>query len=98
MDKLYNDKGEVAVVVSHGFGAGWSTWSDVDPMDKQYNELIVNKDWDKLYKLCEKNSVYAGGLEDCSIHWLKPGTKFIISEYDGAEGLELLEETPWQTA
>lgn len=28
MEKYYNQNGELAVLISPGFGAGWSTWND----------------------------------------------------------------------
>lgn len=36
--KYYNEKGEVAVLVSPGFGAGWYSWNKDRP------ELLFDKD------------------------------------------------------
>jgi hypothetical protein len=87
MEKLYNEKGQVAVAVSYGFGAGWSTWNDVNPMDKRYNELILNEEWEKAEELAEKEGHYAGGLCKCEIEWVNEGVQFDITEYDGSESL-----------
>lgn len=38
------------------------------------------------------------GFEGIEIVWLDEGTEFLISEYDGAEGIELKEDLPWQKA
>ena len=87
MEKLYNEQGQVAVAVSYGFGAGWSTWEDVSSMDKQFNELILAKNWDEAKRLAEEFGYYDGGLEQCKIEWIDKGTDFTIDEYDGNESL-----------
>jgi len=88
MEKLYNNRGEVAVAVSGGYGAGWSTWNpDVNPMDKKYNQLILDGDIDKAIKLAKSEGHFTGGLEDCSIKWVDEGERFRIDEYDGSESL-----------
>ena len=95
MEKLYNKDGHVAVLVSPGFGAGWSTWEDIDPRDKRYAELVCNKKIDEAIRLAEEEGLFAGGLEDVEIKWLAEGTKFRIDEYDGAESLILPEDEKW---
>ena len=41
VEKLIRN-GEVAVIVSLEYGAGWSSWNkEVNPMDKRYVELIL---------------------------------------------------------
>jgi len=86
MEKLYNSRGQVAVAISGGFGAGWSTWNaKVNPMDKRYNQLILDGNIDEAIKLGESEDYFTGGLRDCKIHWIDKGTKFRIDEYDGSE-------------
>lgn len=98
MEKIVRD-GKVAVAVSYGFGAGWSTWNDVDPMDARFNQLFLDGKVDEAKALCDKLDLgYTGGAADVEIVWLPVGTEFIITEYDGSEGLELKDETPWRTA
>jgi len=91
-EKLYNEKGEVAVAVSIGFGAGWSTWEEVSPLDKEFNELILNCDFEAAEKLAKEKGFYIGGIRNCQIVWLEKGSKFRINEYDGAESIVLLDE------
>ena len=98
MEKLYNDKGEVAVIVSGGFGAGFSTWSDVNPMDKRYAELILNEKFDEAIELAFSEDIFEGGIEDCYIEWIPEGEKFRIDEYDGAESLIILNIDNYYTA
>jgi hypothetical protein len=98
MEKLYNEKGQVAVAISYGYGAGWSTWEDISPLDKEFNELILNKDWKKAKELAESRNLYDGGLEDCRIEWIDVSTQFKISQYNGSESLELRDSVDWDIA
>ena len=98
MEKLYNENGDVAVIISYGYGAGFSTWTDINPMDKRYAELILNKKFDEAIKLAESEGQYAGGIEGCEIEWVKKGTKFRITEYDGSENLILYDEVDYYKA
>lgn len=90
MEKLYNDKGQVAVAVSYDYGAGWSTWNTENKelcLDKTFNELILAKKFKQAEALAEELGYCGLGIEDCKIEWLDVGTKFYISEYDGFEEL-----------
>lgn len=98
MEKLYNEQGQVAVAVSYRFGAGWSTWVDVSPLDKRYNELILKGDINKAVELAEEEEHFSGGLEDCKLEWLDVGTKFRINEYDGSESLVVLDDEDYLEA
>lgn len=46
VDKYKNKNGDIAVLISHGYGAGWSTWNSqyAEDMlfDKDIVEVIVN--------------------------------------------------------
>lgn len=98
MEKIIRD-GKVAVAVSHGFGAGWSTWNDVNPMDARFNQRFLDGKWKEAAELCEKLDLgYAGGAGGVDIIWVPVGTQFQITEYDGAEGLETIERTTWLVA
>ena len=98
MEKLYNENGDVAVIVSYGYGAGFSTWTDINPMDKRYAELILNKKFDEAIDLAETEGQYAGGIGDCGIEWVEKGTRFRISEYDGSESLVFYDNADYYQA
>jgi len=86
MEKLYNGKGQVAVLISKGYGAGWSTWNDeLSPMDKRYAQLILDGKIDKAIKLADKECYFLDGLKNCKIEWLDEGTKFYVEEHHGDE-------------
>jgi hypothetical protein len=100
-DRVIRD-GQVAVVYSPGFGAGWSTWAH----GEQTNELVFDpmivdcvetKDFAKLatYMAVRYPDMYTGGMEDLTVAWLPEGTAFRIHEYDGSESIEVREELNW---
>ncbi len=98
MEKVIRD-GHVAVIISSGYGAGWSTWHDGPNRETlafhpKLVELIESEQHNKdnmatlLVELLgeeEAEHVYLGGVEDLSIQWIPEGTKFKIEEYDGSE-------------
>ena len=104
MEKIIRD-GKVAVAVSYGFGAGWSTWCDVDPMDAKFNQLILDNKLDVIREMADNQSLkedddflYTGGLDGIAIEWVPVGTKFIIEEYDGSESLRIFVDMDWYEA
>ncbi len=103
--KLIKD-GNVAVVYSPGFGAGWSTWSS-DPderlkllFDPGIVDLIERNLLDELenYVTLKYPDFYAGGLADLKVVWLPVGTEFQVHEYDGNESIELKSDMTWIVA
>ena len=88
--------GEVAVLVSPGYGAGWSTWSDIPEQAVFAPEVVAwvedgkppldaetENRWEDTYG-------YLGGLSGVEIEWLDQGTRFEIEEYDGSESLHVI--------
>jgi hypothetical protein len=102
MDKyIFNDK--VAVLYSPGFGAGWYTWNQEYPeliFSPAIVKLVAEEKFDELQTYIELKypEIYKGGLMDLEIEWIPVGTEFRISEYDGAESIELKDEAGWFTA
>lgn len=105
MEKYIKD-GQVAVLFSPGFGAGWYTWNTDYPQmvfdPKIVEFLIEDADnlTDKIVKYCENTypDSYLGGAEDLVVCWIPIGTEFRINEYDGSESIEIKEKTVWLTA
>lgn len=103
--KVYNEYGEVAILVSTGYGAGWSTWNDtpVGHTPLEFSEPIVlallngkialPEELDEYYGITEDDDdspyLYYNGTLDCEIVWVRPGTPYRIVEYDGAETIEI---------
>lgn len=104
VDKYIRDD-QVAVLISHGFGAGWSTWADSKDAEKMLFDpdivqAVLDKDWDKAMKLSEEKypNAYNGGLLDICVYWMPIGTQFYIHEYDGAESIRELSDEKWYKA
>ena len=109
MDRLIRD-GEVAVLYSPGYGAGWSTWCHEDDrmrlsmlFDPQIADIRDRGDADWQEKaeaiaLVKYPEAYTGGLADLRVKWLPVGTQFRVLEYDGDESIEVNSEIEWITA
>lgn len=98
MQKIIKN-GKVAVAVSYDYGAGWSTWNNVNPMDARFNALFLEDRHDEAAALCEGLDLgFAGGAKDVHIEWVPVGTEFIIDEYDGSECLQKRDSVHWHKA
>lgn len=109
MEKKYriNESGikEVAVLVSPGFGAGWSTWN-TQKEELLFDSIIVDFVNAKPFNLTafeeylekEYPDEYWGGIDGLCAKWIPEGSEFIIHEYDGSESLQLKENFNWITA
>ncbi len=99
MDKVIRN-GEVAVLYSPGFGAGWYTWNTEHP-GILYDWRVVawvedgwpaarlstlKADLEETYP-----GIYLGGLDNLRIRWVPVGTRFYIHEYDGSERVVLVD-------
>jgi len=92
--------GKVAVAVYPGYGSGWSTWYNIDPMDGRLNKLFVDGKREEALALAEKlyPDAHIGSGWRVQIVWVEQGTRFRIEEYDGHESIKFAEDTDWLTA
>lgn len=101
MKKLIVD-GKVAVLVSPGYGAGWSTWGNPESaLDGELAQAILDgKSEEEVAAIAESNwpGEYQGGLYQCGVVWVPENSRFNITEYDGSESLNLEHESSWQIA
>ena len=108
MKKVIRD-GKVAVLVSPGYGAGWSTWAysgdedcnDFMLFDPTLVDMIENcasTEEIEAYVTAKYPDGYYGGADGLTIEWLPVGTQFRVHEYDGSETLEFKEAINWITA
>ena len=101
MNKLIR-AGQVAVLVSPGFGAGWYSWHHVEELiyDPSVVEWLEQGEMSKIeaYLALKYKDEYFGGLADLVVMWVPEGARFRIEEYDGAERLVLESEERWMTA
>lgn len=101
--------GLVAVLISNGFGAGWSTWANDEEsafllFDSNLVALAERKapeDEVRLYLkgVFGKDKIpYTSGWSDISIQWRPIGSAFAISENDGAESIVCEGDPYWHIA
>jgi hypothetical protein len=103
MNKVY--EGEFTkVLISPGFGAGWSTWN-YDIPELLFDPVIVSMVEDgtsfetiEAYCTAKYSTGYFGGSADLEVRLIKTGSEFIVHEYDGAESIQLKDEFKWVQA
>lgn len=94
-NKLIRD-GKIAVLISPGFGSGWSTQctdeSDVylalfSPILVEAKEKGVKLEQARalVQKLGLSLYVTQHSWDKLEIVWLEPGTRFVVIEFDGSE-------------
>ena len=110
VEKYYHEAtGRVAVLVSPGWGAGWSSWNhelrltEFLLFDRRLVELVLRKASEEearqmMQTLGIDPMPYLGGWNDLEIVWVRPGTQFRIHEYDGNETLVRLDAETYHTA
>lgn len=98
-------KGQVAVLVSPGYGGGWSTWVD----DSVAEELLFDPDIVRAVLDGKKDTVpdlveakypgryvFTGGTHQLEVEWVTKGSRFMVEEYDGSESIRVFgPETGW---
>ena len=95
-----NENGNIAVLYSPGFGAGWYTWNQESPeiiFDPSIVKFVEKEKWEelKVYVELKYPEIYTGGMQDLKVEWIPEGTLFKINEYDGSESIELKENDNW---
>ena len=109
-EKVIRD-GMVAVLYSPGFGGGWSTWQHGDELreftmfDRRLVEAVERgSSHDEVEEMMEElfsdSDMYisTSGWSDVEIAWLPVGTRFEITEYDGAEGIRIFDQSEYYKA
>ena len=103
MNKYYDEFGNVGVLYSPGYGAGWSTWNGDDQeliFNRDLVEAVLKNDMGKILAIAEKlcPNGYFGGVDSLEVAFIKPGTLFRIDEYDGAESMEIFNKHNYYVA
>lgn len=104
VNKLERD-GQVAVLYSPGFGAGWSTWASgtdrtVLTFDAEIAQAVLAGDKERAKALAEAKvpDAYLGGLDGLTVCWVTKGQAFEITEYDGSESVNIIGEQQYLVA
>jgi len=106
VEKFIKD-GHAAVIISYGYGLGWSTeaYDDHDRQTMLFHPLfveVIEKGVKDVGPIAEEifgdDTPCLGGWNGCVIEWVPVETQFIIDEYDGAESLTFLSDLNTITA
>lgn len=98
MEKLIKD-GNVAVLVSAGYGAGFLTWGA--PIEAIFNPTLIGfiEQGKTREAISFAKKTWKGittvGIKELVIQWVPEGAEFIIDSHDGDETLMLKEEINW---
>jgi hypothetical protein len=91
--------GQVAVLYSPGYGAGWYSWNNDPDMlfDPVLVELLERGDSAAAWVHCQLRypDAYLGGFDRLTIKWVPVGAFFQITEHDGAELVKIQEDFDW---
>jgi len=107
VERYLNKDGKVGVLISIGFGAGWSTWNrnveefllfDSGLVQLALEQASEDEVQEYIDSLVDETHVYTGGWEDIGVVWLDPGTEFKVEEYDGSESLRYRDGNDWMSA
>ncbi len=97
IDRYIRDDGKVGVLLSPGYGAGWSTWdrqnSEFLCLDKQLITMILEEDYTgaakRVQDVTKSETVEEDDLRCLVVDYVPQGVLFRINEYDGHETVEL---------
>ena len=98
-EKVIRD-GRVAVLISPGYGGGWSTWCEDNQreaalFDRRFVEAAEAgvEDIEPIAKevFGEDAYFFCGGWSDIKIVWVPIKTRFRVEEYDGSERLQEMD-------
>ena len=103
MPEKYIKDNKVAILVSPGYGAGWSTW---EGKELAYDRRIVEKflegasatEMQDFIVSLGYGKPYMGGYKQLIVKWVPVGTKFVLEEYDGSECISTIDDFNWITA
>jgi hypothetical protein len=101
MDKFIRN-GEVAVLFSPDYGAGWFSWGAPEEaiFDPELVEAVKAGDYAQAEVIAERKwpDTFRGGVSQLAIAWVPVGMRFRINEYDGCETVELYNPGNYITA
>lgn len=109
MNKIEKD-GDIAVLYSPGFGAGWSTWNTETReiqerllMDAEIVQDVLDgakpEDIEAIVeRIFGKDVIYTGGVHQLHVEWIPKGCQFEINEYDGSESIHVIGDRQYFTA
>jgi hypothetical protein len=102
--KKFKRDGKVAVIISPGFGSGWSTsypeYPDIlwDPGLIQFLLSGYNDEELNTYVGLRWPDVSLDLIDELTVEWVQEGEQFYVHEYDGNEWIVTSSDENWHTA
>lgn len=98
--------GRVAVLLSPGYGGGWSTWNreirDQMLFDPHIVDIMLRDEpretrlqQAKILAELKYPGAYLDGMSTLEVQFVPEGTRFVIEEYDGFESITLEHDISW---
>ena len=94
--KMFKKNGKVGVIISTGFGAGFSTWNNTEmAVDFDLVEAFLKGDMNRFKYIADEKygDWYDGGTVSLKVEWVPVGSRFMIREYDGDETIVVINDT-----
>jgi hypothetical protein len=107
MNRLYNERGEVAVILNRDYGLGWSTNAGhiineevlFCPTIASLLTECPDKYLQQVVEYCRNTwPDFYCRPEGLEVYWVAAGRQFIVREYDGFESLLFLDKIEKYTA
>lgn len=91
------------VLISPGYGCGWSTWNYIDlafdpDIIAAFEAGYTKEQMEVFITSLGYKKPFMDGYEQCKIEEVPKGTLFKIKEFDGAEYIEYAHKQDWLIA
>ena len=100
MDKVVRN-GMVGVIVTDGYGCGWSTWMYNCNLSFRERYLFCPKiiEWIETGKKdkfpIEDDNLPEEAKKNLMVEWVPEGSEFFITNYDGNETIHIYNDIHW---
>jgi len=94
--KMFKKNGKIGVIISPGFGSGFSTTNDrMMAIDFDLVEAFLKGDMTRFKYIADEKfgNWYDSGDMRFRVEWVPEGSRFMIQEYDGHESIIILDDT-----
>lgn len=95
--EYYIKNGKAYILVSPGFGSGWSTCNKPEiaydrRVVEKYLEGVNDDEMEEFLYAIGYENTYMGGYSDIEVAKVPVGIAYVIHEYDGSESITTAQE------
>ena len=94
--KMFKKNGKIGVIISPGFGSGFSTTNNrMMAVDFDLVDAFLKSDMTKFKYIADEKygDWYDSGDMRFRVEWVPEGSRFMVQEYDGHESIVILDDT-----